>query len=151
MSHDIVSHLDDRDVQVVAQAPVLVFLLVSAADGAIDKREIKRFAALLSGTSFSDLMAVMQRARLSIVDALRQLSENQVDYLAELQRIARVLDSRLPAKLALRVKSQLYRLGHGIATSSDQVAESAGERISEQERIALKVIAGLICIDEHQC
>lgn len=151
MSHDIVSHLDDHDVQVVAQAPVLVFLLVSAADGTIDKCEIKRFASLLSGTSFSDLMAVMQRARLSIVDALRQLSESQVDYLAELQRIAQVLDSRLPENLAQQVKTQLYRLGHSVATSSDQVTESVGGLISEQERIALKVIAGLICIDESQC
>lgn len=149
MSHEILEHVDDSEAQIIAQAPVLVFLLVSAADGTIDKREIKRFETLLLSSSYRDLMAVMLRARLSIVDTLRQLTESRFDYMAALQHIAQVLDSRLPANLAQRVKTQLYDLGCCIAASSGHSQTSDDDPISQQERVALKVIAGLIGVDEN--
>jgi hypothetical protein len=151
LASDIVKHFNDHEAQVIAQAPVLVFLLVSAADGTIDRYEIARFESLLISSPYSDLIAVMQRARLSIVDTLRQLTESHVDYLAELQQIARVLDRRLPPTLAQQVKNQLYDLGCCIAAASQQEQAAAGNPVSEQERVALKVIAGLIGIDENRC
>lgn len=150
MTGSIASHFDERDVQVVAQAPVLVFLLVSAADGTIDKHEIKGFESLLLSEHYSDLLAVMARARLSVLATLRQLSENPVDYLAELRRIDRILDHRLPDSLALQVKRQLYDLGHHIASSSGLFLGEIGDSISDQERTALKVIAGLFGINGSQ-
>ncbi len=130
----------------IARAPVLVFLLVSAADGTIDKREIKGFESLLRSEPYSDLLAVMSRARLSIIDTLRQLTETQVDYLQELERIDRVLDSRLPSSLSLKLKLQLYDLGHHVALSSGRFLGLVGDPVSKQEYTALKVIAGLFGI-----
>ncbi len=130
---------------------MLVFLLVSAADGTIDRREIGRFESLLLSSSYGDLIAVMQHARLSLADSLRQLTENHIDYLAELQHIAQVLDSRLPAPAARQIKNQLYDLGSCIAASSAHGQTDAENPVSRQEQVALKVIAGLIGIDDVQC
>ncbi|MEJ2455969.1 MAG: hypothetical protein P8103_17700 [Candidatus Thiodiazotropha sp.] len=150
MSDAILNHVDEHEARVIAQAPVLVFLLVSAADGTIDKREIKGVESLLSSEPYSDLFAVMVRARLSINDTLRQLTENPVDYLQELKRIDRVLDNRLPSALSLKLKQQLYDLGHHVALSSGRFLGLVGDPVSKQELTALKVIAGLFGIAETQ-
>ncbi len=147
MTEFIASHFDKQEAQVIARAPVLVFLLVSAADGTIDKREIEDFESILTGPSYGDLLAVMNRAKLSIVDTLRQLSENPVDYLDELRQIARVLARRLPTDLTRQIKCQLYELGRHIAASSGGKEEDSDDAISTQEQVALKVIAGLFDID----
>jgi uncharacterized tellurite resistance protein B-like protein len=143
----IVNHFDKQETRVIAQAPILVFLLISAADGTIDKREIKSFESLLTTPPYSDLLAVMTGARLTIVDTLRQLTEKPVDYLQELQQISRVLDRRLPVDLAQRMKLQLYQLGWHIAVSSGHSLEDVDNHICRQEGTALKVIAGLFGIN----
>ena len=151
MSVAIAKHFDDREVQVIAQAPVLVFLLVSAADGTIDKREIKGFEAILTSPPYADLLALMGRARLSVVDTLRQLTEHPIDYLAELKRIDRVLESRLPGAEAQHLKLQLYDLGRSVASASGRILGVVGSPISDQEQTALKVIAGIFGVSSHQC
>jgi hypothetical protein len=143
----IVNHLDKQAAQVVARAPVLVFLLVSAADGTIDKQEIEDFEAILSSPAYGALLSVMNRAKLSIVDTLRQLAESPVDYLQELRQISRVLGQRLPSDQTRQIKCQLYELGRHIAAASSGMADSNEDAISPQEQVALKVIAGLFDID----
>jgi hypothetical protein len=143
----IASHFDKQEAQVIARAPVLVFLLVSAADGTIDKREIEDFESILTGPSYGDLLAVMNRAKLSIVDTLRQLTESPVDYLDELRQIARVLACRLPANLTRQIKCQLYELGRHVTASSGGTEADSEDALSTQEQVALKVIAGLFDID----
>jgi uncharacterized tellurite resistance protein B-like protein len=135
--------------RVIAQAPVLIFLLVSAADGTIDKREIKSFESLLTAPPYRDLLAVMARARLTLVETLRQLTENPIDYLQELQRIQQVLERRLPNALAQQMKLQLYQLGWHVAVSSGHSTEEVDNHICRQEGTALKVIAGLFGITER--
>lgn len=151
MSVAIVEYLDDHEAQVIAQAPVLVFLLVSAADGTIDKREIKGFEAILTSPPYTDLLALMGRARLSVVDTLRQLTEHPIDYLAELKRIDRVLESRLPVAEGQHLKLLLYDLGRSVASASGRILGVAGNPISDQEQTALKVIAGIFGVASSQC
>ncbi|MGD8910741.1 MAG: hypothetical protein PVI92_15480 [Chromatiales bacterium] len=149
MTDVIFEHFDKQEIRVLAQAPVLVFLLISAADGVIDKREIKSFASLLTAPPYSVLLSVMARARLSLVDALRQLTENPVDYWEELQHINRVLERGLPSALAQQIKLQLYELGWHVAASSGHSPEEVDNNICRQEGTALKVIAGIFGIDER--
>ena len=151
MSDPMTYQLSDQDRQVIAQAPVLVFLLVSAADGTIDKREIKGFESILTDSSCAGLLALMSLAGLSVVETLRQLTEQPVDYLAELQHISRVIEMRLPAADAQQLKLQLYDLGHKVARASGGFMGLVGNPISDQEHTALKVIAGIFGIHESQC
>ena len=145
---DVISdQFDKQEARVIAKAPVLVFLLVSAADGTIDKQEIRDFEAMMTSAPYGALLALMEKAKLSIIDTLRQLTENPIDYIAELERIGRVLDTRLTAADAQQVKAQLYDLGHSIAKASGRFLEQVGDPVSDQERTALKVIAGLFGID----
>ncbi len=144
----IANYLGQQEIQVIAQAPVLVFLLVSAADGTIDKREIRGFESILTSEPYKELLALMGRAGLSVVDTLRQLTERPVDYLAELKRIDEVLSSRLPAAQAQQLKLQLYDLGHKVASVSGRFMGVVGSPISDQEQTALKVIAGIFGISE---
>jgi hypothetical protein len=147
----IADHFDRQDMQVIAQAPVLVFLLVSAADGTIDKREVKGFESILTSPPYADLLALMGRARLSVVDTLRQLTEHPADYLAELQRIDLILEAGLPAAEARHLKLQLYDLGHSVASASGHFMGVAESPISYQEQTALKVIAGIFGVHSTQC
>lgn len=151
MGDTIADYLDQPDIQVIAQAPVLIFLLVSAADGTIDKQEIKGFESILTSPDYTDLLTLMGRAGLSVIDTLRQLTEHPVDYLAELQRIGRVLESRLPAADAQHFKIQLFDLGHAVASASGRIMGVVGNPVSDQEQTALKVIAGIFGIDKNQC
>jgi hypothetical protein len=125
--------------------------LVSAADGTIDKREIKSFESLLTSPPYSVLLAVMTQARLTLVDTLRQLTENPVDYLEELRHINRVLEKRLPTALAQKMKQQLYEIGWHVAVSSGASLEEVDNHICRQEGTALKVIAGLFGVVERDC
>jgi hypothetical protein len=146
----ITDQFDEQERQVIAQAPVLIFLLVSAADGTIDKREVKGFESILTSPPYADLLLLMGRARLSVVDTLRQLTENPVDYLAELQRIDRVLETRLSLIEAQQLKLQLYDLAQAVAAASGGFMGVMGNPIGDQEQTALKVIAGIFGIDERQ-
>ena len=150
MSDVISDHFDEKEARVIAKAPVLVFLLVSAADGTIDKQEIRDFESILTRAPYGALLALMAKARLSIVDTLRQLTERPVDYIAELERIGRVLDQRLTAADAQQVKTQLYDLGISIANASGRFLGLVGNPVSDQERTALKVIAGLFGIHHNR-
>ncbi len=147
MSDAIAQCLSEQDAQVVAQAPVLVFLLVSAADGTIDKREIRGFESLLVSDPYRDLLQVMVRVRLSVIDTLRELTEHPVDYLAELQHINRVLGG-LPVEQGQRLKRQLYDLGQRVAASSGGIFGLMGNPVSDQEQTALKVIASLFDLEK---
>jgi hypothetical protein len=150
LSAALANRFEEQELQVLAQAPVLVFLLVSAADGTIDKREIRDFESILSSPPYVDLVALMGRCGLSVVDTLRQLTERPVDYLAELQRIDRVLETRLPVAEAQHLKLQLYDLGHCVASASGRFLGVVGSPISGQEQTALKVIAGIFGVHESQ-
>jgi hypothetical protein len=148
MQENITTHFNDEDIQVIAQAPVLVFLLVSAADGTIDEYEIKCFESLLTSPPYHDLLSIIALSRLSITDTLQQLTKHSIDYRASLRRINHILDTRLAPEQAQQIKQQLCELAQQIAAASEIAPTTKDNPINDKERIALKVITGLFGVKQ---
>lgn len=141
------SALEKQDRLAIAQAPLLVFLLVSAADGTIDEKEIARFQALLISEPYRELLERMEQAQVVIGDSLQSLAATEVDYLAELERIDLALQRHASEGDARRIKRLLVELGESIAASSGGVSDGDEGSIGPEERTALKVIAGILGVN----
>ena len=130
---------DSRDLEHLACAAPFVFLLVAAADGSIDKKELKRFSQLMAQDEYAILTAAMAQVGWSIEQLLAACKERLKDPVNELMALAKVVDSRLPADTALQFKAALLKLGHAIAQASGGFL-GFGKKIDKQEATMLAVI-----------
>ena len=69
---------ESGDVEILATAAPFVFLLVAAADGKVDKKELKQFSRLLADERFSILAGAMASAGAPIEQLLPRLREGGV-------------------------------------------------------------------------
>ena len=139
MKSSAVESDDARDLEHIACAAPFVFLLVAAADGSIDKKELKRFGTLLAKDEYAILAAAMAQAGLSIEQLLSACKERLQDPVNELMALARVIDARLPTDTALQFKTALLKLGHAIAQASGGFL-GFGKKIDKQEAAMLALI-----------
>ncbi|MBQ0753664.1 MAG: hypothetical protein KBT87_05945 [Gammaproteobacteria bacterium] len=135
---------------IIAQAPFVIFYLVSAADGNVDKKEIEAFQgqclALALGLKrlvgegvqgifvqhLGDMQAVMGRVVAELGSA-----EGAVE---SLTRIRGAVDDSYPEGEALAIKQFLFQIGHQIASASGGFL-GFGSRVSKEEKAVLAAIA----------
>jgi hypothetical protein len=125
----------------IAKAPGVVFLLVAAADGRVDAKEVKQFEKLLQSPEYEILIAAMQEDGNSIMQLLADLKNNQLQPIEELKQLRFVLDSCLPEEMAMAYKIALIKLAKGIAEASGGLFGIFGSKISKQEKVVLAIIA----------
>ncbi len=142
--------LNEEHARAFASAPILVFLLIAAADGTIDKKEIKQFQQLLLKKEYQALLAMMQLADVSISDYIQALLSAETDYITELQKVSAALDENLSQDRATAIKLMLLSLGKGIAESSGGFLGVFGSKISKEERVALAVITQIFGLFDEQ-
>lgn len=130
---------DSRDLEHLACAAPFVFLLVAAADGSIDKKELKRFSQLMAEEDYAILAAVMSQAGLPIEQLLAACKERLADPVNELMTLGQVIDARLPTDAAGQFKAALLKLGHAIAQASGGFL-GFGRKIDKQEATMLALI-----------
>lgn len=130
---------DSRDLEHLACAAPFVFLLVAAADGSIDKKELKRFSQLMAEEEYAILAAVMVQAGLPIEQLLAACKERLADPINELMSLGQIIDNRLPADAALQFKAALLKFGHAIAQSSGGFL-GFGRKVDKQEAAMLALI-----------
>ncbi len=126
--------------QKLTYSPFLAFMLVAAADGSIDKKEIKSFIKTLS-TQENPLM-------LELLGSCGEAPDKIISHLASLgsdaplllQEITEVLDSKLPEKHALAFKLELLHIGKNVAEASGGFF-GFGKKASKEEKLALALIA----------
>ncbi len=128
----------------IARAPGIVFLLVAAADGKIDNKEIKQFAKLLKSPDYEILVAAMQQAGQSLLDLLTDVQNSQLQPLEELKQLREILDNYFPEDAALLYKSTLLKLAIGTAQASGGLFGIFGNKIGKEEEIVLAMIVSVL-------
>jgi uncharacterized tellurite resistance protein B-like protein len=139
MTASAVESEDSRDLEHLACAAPFVFLLVAAADGSIDKKELKRFSGLMAEEEYGILAAVMSQAGWSMEQLLAACKQRLQDPVNELMELGQVIDRRLPADTAVQFKSALLKLGHAIAQASGGLL-GFGKKIDNDEATMLTLI-----------
>jgi len=136
--------------QLLTRAPILVFLMVAAADGKVDRKEAKRFAKLLQSPDYEIFTALFALSDVSPLDLLEQVQASLTDPKAELEAVRHAIDSTLAPDNAINFKAGLLNLGKEIAEASGGLFGIFGSKISDEEKLAITVIAmGLGLIDEQ--
>jgi len=130
----------DNQWENLVYAPFIVFLIVSAADGTIDKKEIKALGKVLSSQSHPltiELLASMPDAPHTIIQELL----NDPQAMAErLETTVTDIDSVLPRSDALLFKVALFNIGQEVAEASGGFF-GFGKKISKTEKAALTTVA----------
>ncbi|MEL7450630.1 MAG: hypothetical protein AAFN78_15560, partial [Pseudomonadota bacterium] len=124
--------------------PVVVFLIVAAADGNIDKKELKAFAKTLGNPDFAILTAAMQQSGCSLQELIVDAQSRMTDPVSELTAIAELLNTRFPADAASAYKVALLMLGKAVAEASGGFLGLFGSKIDKDEKAALAVIAHVL-------
>lgn len=126
--------------EMLARAPLLVFLLVAAADGKVDKKELAGFEAIID--------VVMEGASPLLRKAMSEMLPQMERFLGEmlgrnpvedLQRIAAILDAHYPEEAEV-FKRSLVAIAIKIANSSGGFL-GLGSKISKDEKMAIAAIA----------
>ena len=132
---------DINPLSCIAKAPGVVFLLVAATDGTIDKKELQQFTKLILSPEYEILITAMQEDGYSLNQLLTDFHNNQFQPVEELRELRFVLDSCLPDDMALAYKSALVKLAKGIAGASGGVFGLFSSKISPEEKTAIAIVA----------
>jgi hypothetical protein len=132
-----------RSEEIIARSPLLVFLLVAAADGRVDKKELLQFQKLLTTASQSQsplfrqtlntLPSKLQEYTKSLVEA------GAISWMLELVQLSGILDEK-HADEAKSFKESLYALAVQVAESAGGGWFGLGQKISEEEKAALDML-----------
>lgn len=131
-----------NDIDLLPRSPLLIFLLVAASDGKVDKKELANFQKVVLGSgklpspllqkAIADMLPNLERY-------LAELTSGKFDYIGELKRIGEYVDTNHPSE-AQTFKMSLLGLGKLIAESSGGFF-GFGNKMSKNEEQALVAIA----------
>ena len=152
-----------EECDMLRRVSVIVLMLVAGADGKVDKKELRAFAGILSGTANlppdTELPVGMEvlflafsltaSALESTIDEVFNHSGGAVAHLAELTRIGQLLDTKLTPEAAAGAKMGLFGLGESIAEASGGFL-GFGSKVSKEERASLDLIAATLGISGEQ-
>lgn len=137
------SDIEGDDFETLKNAPFLIFFLISAADGKIDKKEVIEFIKVLSSpeSQTHDLMVrVVTNVISSVPERLSAMAAADINYVVELIKIRLILETNLAPEDALEIKKSLLDLGNRIANASGSFF-GFGSKIDKKEKAALEAIA----------
>lgn len=130
--------------QQIAKAPALVFLIVAAADGNIDKKEIKQFQKIIQSAEYAPLFAAMQQANMTIAELLHATQNSSLSIEEDFLLIREIIDSQMPEEVANSYKVLLLKLGTSIAEASGGFLGFFGSKIDKEEKLAIASIASIL-------
>jgi hypothetical protein len=126
----------------------LVFLLVAAADGGIDRKEILSFGATLQkqrGGQSVVFSRILQITTANFEAFLNEIASSGVSVPEQLLQVGLLLQSgKIPREDALVVARQLCELGTAIASASGGGLFGFGSKISKEEAKVLKFLETLL-------
>ena len=132
-----------EELTTLKQAPFLVFMLVAAADGKVDKKEASEFAKVLVSQEIKENL-LMNRIVTNVVHdlpgMLASVASSPNGYFEELGKITDIVDRKVSKEEARQFKIALLLLGKRIAEASGGFL-GFGSKISKEEKVALAGIA----------
>jgi tellurite resistance protein len=132
----------EDDARTLARSPLLVFLLVAAADGKLDKKEFKKFGEVLHQAANCPSPRLRQAIKdmvphmATIFEDLTRESFNPIE---ELQRVAQIMDTQYPAEAQV-FKESLLSLAVQVAQASGGFL-GFGNKIDKNEEEAIAAVA----------
>lgn len=129
-----------EELAMLTRSPLLIFLLVAAADGKVDKKEFNEFQKVIVGV-MTNATPLLRDAMSRLLPRMEQTFDELEDINPgeELERLAAVLDTHYP-KEAKAFKQQLVSIAVSIAESSGGFL-GFGSKISNDEKTAIAGIA----------
>lgn len=135
---------------ILSSAPLLVFALVSAADGKIDANEVKSFQnEVLSGVNTENvtLQRILMLAMANFAPMMQGIMKGQIDPLQSLIAVSGFLDRQLEKQEAEEIKKAFYNIGKSVAEASGGLFGLFGSKISKEEKKALEALAKIFDIN----
>ncbi len=135
--------LTGDDWALLAKAPCVVFVMVAAADGKVDKKELAMFGGLLRKHADVPLPVFSKVLKIALANLEHMISELVncgIPPVVQLAQVRGLLDSgKMRPEEAADVAKGLYALGRAIASASGGFL-GFGSKISKQEAEVLDVI-----------
>ncbi len=148
-SQDVGGGPTDAEWDQLAEAPIVAFLIVAAADGSIDKKEATKFSEVLGSLASQDqspaLQQMMMLAAVNFQDILPRLMTADFNPQLQLENFTRIVETRFSEEDAMMLKTSLLVVGHKVAESSGGFL-GFGSKISKKEEKALMVLAHFLGI-----
>lgn len=135
--------------QLLTCAAPFVFLLVAAADGNVDRKELKSFANILAHDDYQILAASMAASGVPLdqmVDVAKSYLQNPIVGLVSLTQ---VIDASMDKTMAGAFKVALFGLARAVAEASGGFLGFLGNKIDKNESAVLDAIAGMFGVDRE--
>jgi hypothetical protein len=137
----------------IGQAPVLAFLLVAAADGNVDKKEVASFGKTLSGLASQHehpaTAKMMQMAQQGLPEILPRLLSGKIEPVELMRSFTELVERRFSQQDAQIIKTAILFTAHQIAESSGGFL-GMGPKISKQEKQALGALVSLLGLGDQE-
>jgi hypothetical protein len=139
------------DAEVLERSPLLAFLMVAAADGNVDKKEMAKFQQLVMSAAgksplFGKVVAGMVPKLGEHAQKLVELGP--IGWSLELMRLSKILDEKHNAD-AKSYKQALYDIAKQVAESSGGGWFGFGKKIGEGEKAALDLLETFLQLKEE--
>jgi len=141
------TELSSDEFERLTRAPFIIFFLISAIDGKVNKRKAVGFAKTIAHQTvngdflFNQIIAhVVHNASVMVAGMANQ----NINYIAELIALKSIVDRKLAKEDANQFKQALFQLGKKIAESSGGFL-GFGKKITKEETATLATIA--LCLD----
>ena len=135
------------DWQLLCLSPCLVFMIVAAADGTVDKNEAKAFGEILQKPTAHPsryLQKVLAETRGNVQGLIREILERGDNPLTTLGQVAAVVDAQMDEDEGFMFKLSLLAIGQQIAKASGGGFLGMGNKVSKEEQQALVAIAAVL-------
>lgn len=140
----------DEEWNFIAQGPVLAFLMVAAADGSVDKKEVEGFAKVLGGLAAQQqheaVSRMMRTAQERFHEVLPRLIQGQTDPMQVMQALTMLLNDRFSPEDAKIMKISLVYLAREVAAASGGFL-GFGPKISKDEKKAIAALVHMLGLD----
>jgi uncharacterized tellurite resistance protein B-like protein len=144
------AELTEKELAILTYAPVLVFFSVAAADGNVDKKEIKAFQqAIANGIKTdSELMTnVFVRLIEHFDELVTSLTSKEVEMSEATMAILSVLNNRVPDNEAVKFKKVMLNIGNQVAEASGGFLGVFGSKVSKKEQAVLAALSNMLGVE----
>ena len=140
------AELSSADKRILAAAPAAVFALVAGADGKIDRKEQRRFEAMLGADHNAGSAVIGEILAAAPKEGPEVLEEAGGDCELVLDRVRKTAESALSEEDRAKFKQGLWMMGEALAQTSGGGILGIGKRVDQAESVALRRLRELLKI-----
>ena len=128
----------------LGKAPFAAFLVVSAADGRFQQKELLAFLDFIKSRGEGVICQAMATSQLKAQEVISELAADFGKALPLLEEASQIIDRRLSLKEAVQAKRTLLDAARVTARATGSGWLGLGTKVGHEEREALKEIAAAL-------